>query len=212
MRDFWESALGTMTDSNNIFAERYRNKSAQELARLAAHADDLIPEAREALLVEIASRPQLSEQGQTAALTEESVLSPVSLDGVRGWLLFYCFGVITACIRSTVVTVVTTINGGIPLVTAVLVLGVVGWNVATVVAIVIRARSALSMVFIQIILSAAATALVFGAQIASLRTSNDSEELGLLILRSILDGAGILIWYRYFCVSERVRITFGRNL
>lgn len=196
--------------ANNFFAERYRNKSAHELARLAAEEDDLVPEAREALRVEIARRPQPAEQAPAPAQASAPVED--SLDGVRGWLFLYCLSGIVACIRSTIATVVTTINGGIPLVVALIVLGVIGWDVATVVAIFVRARSALRMVFIQLILSAAATALVLGARVASLFASNETEGAGVLILTSVLTGAEILIWYRYFCVSKRVRITFGRNL
>jgi hypothetical protein len=116
------------------------------------------------------------------------------LDGVRGWLFLYCLVVIIGCIRSIIATVVTTINGGVPLVIALLGLGGVGWNVATVVAIFVRARSTLRMAFIQFILSAGATALILGTQFASLLVSNVSERV--LILRSVLDGAVILLWYR----------------
>jgi hypothetical protein len=66
------------------------------------------------------------------------------------------------------------------------------------------------MVFIQLILSAAATALILGAQTASLIVSNESDKV--LVLTSVLDGVGILLWYRYFCESKRVSITLGSNL
>jgi hypothetical protein len=207
-----------MAYASNVFAERYRNKSSRELARLAAEGDNLVPEAREALRVEIARRPQPAPQApapaQAPATAPAEALAPAenSLDGVRGWLFFYCLSGILACIRSTIATVVATINGGIPLVTALLVLGVIGFDVATVVAILARTRFALRMVFIQILVSALAIALVLGAQIASLLTSNESEGAGVLILRGVLNCAGLFIWYRYFCVSKRVRITFGRNL
>jgi hypothetical protein len=200
--------------ATEVFTQRYRNKSAKELALLAADEDDLVPEAREALRDEIARRHQPAKQAptpaQAPALAEAPALAKDSLDGVRGWLFLYCLGLIIACIRSTIATVVTTINGGIPLAISLLVLGVIGWDVATAVAIFVRARSALRMVSIQLLLSALATALLLGARVASLFTSSESEKV--LILRSVLDGAGILIWYRYFCVSRRVRITFGRNL
>jgi hypothetical protein len=197
-----------MTNSTDLFAKRYRNKSAHELARLAAEEDNLAPEAREALRAEIARRPQTIERvptfSQAIAPTEDS------LDGVRGWLFFYCLCLIYACIRSIIATVLTTIHGGVPLVIAILVVGVVGWDVVTVVAILRRARFALTMVFVQLILSAGVTALILGAQIASLIVSNEPERI--LILKSVLDGAAILFWYRYFCESTRVRNTFGRNL
>jgi hypothetical protein len=202
------SRATTMTHATDFFAERYRNKSAWELARLAAEEDNLAPEAREALRAEIARRPQTAEQAPAPA--QASAPTEDSLDGVRGWLFLYCLVVIIGCIRSIIVTVVTTINGGVPLLIALLDLGVVGWNVATVVAIFVRARSTLRMVFIQLILSAGATALILGAQIASVLVSNESQKV--LILRSVLNGAGILLWYRYFCESKRVRITLGRNL
>ena len=201
-----------MAYADNFFAERYRNKSALELARLAAEVDNLVPEAREALRVEIARRPQRAEQTPAHATAPEGAPAPAkdSLDGVRGWLFLYCLSLIIACIRSTIATVVTTVNGDITLLIALLVLGVVAWNLATAVAIFRHARFALSMVFVQLILSAAAIAFLLGVRTASLITSNESEKV--LILRSVLDGAAILIWYRYFCVSKRVRITFGRNL
>jgi hypothetical protein len=202
------SRATTMTNATDSFAKRYQSKSAQELARLVAEEDNLVPEAREALRAEIARRPQSAEVASAPVLA--STRTENRLDGVRGWLLLYCFGLISACIRSIIATVETTINGGIPLVIALLVLGVVGWDVATVVAIFVRARSALRMVFIQLILSAAATALILGAQTASLIVSNESDKV--LVLTSVLDGVGILLWYRYFCESKRVSITLGSNL
>jgi hypothetical protein len=202
------SRATTMTQATDFFAERYRKKSAQELARLAAEEDNLSPEARAALRAEIARRPQTAKQAYVPA--QASAPAEDSLDGVRGWLFLYCLLVIIACIRQIVLTVVTTINGGVPLVIGLLALGVVGWNVATVVAIFVRARFALKMVFIQLIFSAGVTALILGAQMASLLVSNESEKV--LILESVFDAVGILLWYRYFCESKRVRITLGRNL
>ena len=203
-----------MTDASSLFAQRYRNKSALELAQLTAEEDNLVPEAREALRVEITRRSQMSEQApahtQAAALADPSVTATDNLDGVRGWLFLYCLALIFASIRSTIATVVAIINGGIPLVVALLIMGVVGWEVVTAVAIFVRARSTLRIVFIQILLSGVAIVFLLGAQIASLLTSNESEKV--LILKSVLGGAETLIWYRYFCVSKRVRITFGRNL
>ena len=202
--------------ATDFFAQRYRNKSALELSQLAADEDDLVPEAREALRVEIARRPQPDQRSLTPAQATAPAEAPApatdNLDGVRGWLFLYCLCGIVACIRSTIATVTMTINGGIPLVVALIVLGIIVFDVATIVSIFVRARSALRMVLIQLVLSAAAIALVFGAQTASVLTSIESEGTGVLILKSVFDVAGILIWYRYFCVSKRVRITFGRNL
>jgi cation transport ATPase len=208
--------------ATDFFAGRYRNKSARELAQLAAEEDKLVPEAREALHAEIARRPQPVEQAFTPALATAHAEAPASaqapasaedsLDGVRGWLFLYCLLLIIACIRSTISTITTTINGGIPLAIALLVLAVVGWDVATAVAILVRTRFALRMVLIQLITSAVATVFVLGAQNASLLTSNEPEKAGVLLLTSVLDVASIFVWYRYFCVSKRVKITFGRNL
>jgi hypothetical protein len=202
--------------ATDFFAQRYRNKSTPDLVQIAAAEDDLVPEAREALRFEIARRPQLAQQAPAPTQATASAKAPApaedNLDGVRGWLFVYCLSGIVACIRSTIATVTMTINGGLPLVVALIVLGIIVFDVATIVAIFVCARSALRMVFIQLLLSAAAIALVFGAQIASLLTSIESEGTGVLILKSVFDVAGILIWYRYFCVSKRVRITFGRNL
>jgi hypothetical protein len=41
-----------MTNATDSFAKRYQSKSAQELARLVAEEDNLVPEAREALRAE----------------------------------------------------------------------------------------------------------------------------------------------------------------
>jgi hypothetical protein len=203
-----------MADANSSFAQRYRNKSAQELARLAAEENNLVPEAREALRAEIARRPQPAGQAsnpdQATAVAEAPAPAEDRLDGVRGWLFLYCLLLILACIRSTIVTVAATINGGIPLAVALIVLAVVGWDVATTVAIFVRARPALRMVLVQLILTAAAAVFLLGARLASLLVSNESEKV--LILSSVFDVAWILIWYRYFCVSKRVRITLGKNL
>ena len=178
------------------------------MARLDAERDNLAPDAREALRAEIARRPQTAEQAPAPA--QASALTEDSLDGVRGWLFVYCLVLIIVCARSIITTFVMTINGGVPLLITLFVLGVIVLDAATLVAIFVRARFTLRMVFIQFILSASKTMLILGAQIASLLVSNESEKV--LILKSVLDGAWIFAWYRYFCESKRVRITLGRNL
>ncbi len=201
--------------ATDFFAQRYRNKSALELVRLAAEQDNLVPEAREALHLEIARRPQLAEHPaapvQATASSEAPAPAKDSLDGVEGWLYVYALGLIAGCLRP-IEAVAIALHGGLSLVIALLLLGVIGWALATGVAIFRRTRSALTMVLVQLILRATIAVFYLGVGIALLLFSNESEGAAVQVAIGVLMGADVAIWYRYFCVSKRVRITFGRNL
>jgi hypothetical protein len=92
-------------------------------------------------------------------------------------------------------------------------LGIAAWNLATGIGIIRRAPFALRMVVIQlsagglqgfIILLAGTALLASSPRLAGLASALIGVGVGIC--------AGYAIWPRYFQVSKRVKITFGRNL
>ena len=201
-----------MANAAEFFAERYRNKSTRELAQLATDEENLVPEARQALRTEIARRDTPITQAPALDQSVDSAQTQNDLDGVKGWLFLYCLGLIVACIHSTIGLVTATINGGIPLAIALLVLAIIGWDIATAIALFRRARFALTMVLLQLVVAAVAIAIRLGAATALFIASKQSEGVGVRFLTNLLICGETFVWYRYFCVSKRVRLTFGRNL
>ena len=197
-----------MTD----FAQRYRGMSDYRLAQLAADAVALIPEAREALRAEIARRPP------PIALRSAQVEKPSSakdpLNGLGGWLAWYCFGLFGGMYNE--VRLAVSLRGGVNsvmLAFSVLCWGMAAWNLATGVSMVLRARAALRMIFIQLILGALQGVVIVADGTALLASSSRSAGVAeALIGVGLSICAGYGIWFRYFQVSKRVKITFGRNL
>jgi hypothetical protein len=72
------------------FAQRYRDMSDYQLAQLAADLNALVPEAREALRAEIARRPPPA--ASRSAQDEKPISAKGPLDGLGGWLAWYCLG------------------------------------------------------------------------------------------------------------------------
>jgi hypothetical protein len=197
-----------MTD----FAQRYRGMSDYRLAQLAADAVALIPEAREALRAEIARRPP------PIALRSAQVEKPSSakdpLNGLGGWLAWYCFGLFGGMYNE--VRLAVSLRGGVNsvmLAFSILCLGIAAWNLATGVSMVVRARAALRMIFIQLILGALQGVVIVADGTALLASSSRSAGVAeALIGVGLSICAGYGIWFRYFQVSKRVKVTFGRNL
>lgn len=197
-----------MTD----FARRYRDMSDYRLAQLAADPNALVPNAREALRAEIARRPPPTVHKSAEAEKLESAKG--SLDGVAGWLAWYCFGLFGGVYNE--IRFATSLHGGISNVTlafSIFSFGIAAWNLATGICIIRRAPFALRMIAVQLIagglqgliIGLAGTALLaFSPRLAGVAASLIG--LGLAIC------AGYAIWLRYFQVSKRVNITFGRNL
>jgi hypothetical protein len=91
--------------------------------------------------------------------------------------------------------------------------GMAAWNLATGVSMVVRARSALRMILIHLILGTLQGVVILADGAASLASSPSSAGVaGALIGLGLAICAGYAIWFRYFQVSERVKVTFGRNL
>ncbi|GGG81155.1 hypothetical protein [Edaphobacter dinghuensis] len=192
--------------------QRYRKMSANQLAQLAADEDKLVPEAREALRAEIARRPPPIAHRPPSV--EESASAKDPLDGVEGWLVWYCLGLFGGIY--TQIRLAISLRGGISsimLAFAILCLGIAAWNLATGISVMRRARSSLRMIFIQLTAGAFQGAIIMIDGIALLASSPGTAELAVaLITEGLLIVAGYAIWFRYFQVSKRVKITFGRNL
>jgi len=71
-------------------ALQYRGMSDYQLAQLAANLNALVPEAREALRAEIARRP--SPAASKSAQDGKPASAKGPLDGLGGWLAWYCLG------------------------------------------------------------------------------------------------------------------------
>jgi len=190
-----------MTD----FAQRYRGMSDYRLAQLAADAVALIPEAREALRAEIARRPP------PIALRSAQVEKPSSakdpLNGLGGWLAWYCFGLFGGMYNE--VRLAVSLRGGVNSVMLAFSILCLGIGVS----MVVRARAALRMIFIQLILGALQGVVIVADGTALLASSSRSAGVAeALIGVGLSICAGYGIWFRYFQVSKRVKVTFGRNL
>jgi len=194
-----------MTD----FAQRYRSMSDYRLAQLAADPNALVPDAREALRAEIARRPP--PMSHSSGEVENLVSAKDSLDGVGGWLAWYCLGLFGG-VYNEIHFAVSLHRGGssVALAFSMFSLGIAAWNLATGIGIIRRAPFALRMVVIQ--LSAG------GLQGFIILLAGTASSPRLAGLASALIGVGVgicagyAIWLRYFQVSKRVKITFGRNL
>ena len=194
------------------FAQRYRGMSDYRLAQLAADLNALVPEAREALHAEIARRPPPT--ASSATQYEKPVSAKDPLDGLGGWLAWYCLGLFGGVYNEA--RLAMSLRGGVSsvmLAFSILCWGMAAWNVATGISMVVRARSALRMILIHLILGALQGVVIVadGAVLlaSSPRLAGVAEAL-IGVGLSICAGYGI--WFRYFQASKRVKITFGRNL
>lgn len=194
------------------FAERYRDMSDYRLAQLAADLNSLVPEAREALRAEIARRPPPGASRSAQYEKPVSVKNP--LDGLGGWLAWYCLGLFSGVYNEARLAV--SLRGGVNsvmLAFSILCWGMAAWNVATGVSMVVRARSALRMILIHLILGALQGVVIVADGAALLASSPRSAGVAEALIGIGLGiCAGYGIWFRYFQVSKRVKITFGRNL
>ena len=194
------------------FAQLYRGMSDYELAQLAADLDALVPEAREVLRAEIARRPPPA--ASRPAQDEKPDSAKGTLDGLGGWLAWYCLGLFCGVYNEARLAV--SLHGGVNsvmLAFSILCWGMAAWNLATGVSMLVRARSALRMILIHLILGALQGVVILADGAALLVSSPDSAGVAeALIGAGLCVCAGYGIWFRYFQVSKRVKITFGRNL
>jgi hypothetical protein len=197
------------------FAQRYRGMSNPQLVQLVADPNALVPEARDALHAEIARRPAPAPQTAFESThVEQPASAKGSLDGVGGWLAWYCLGLFGGVYNE--LRMITELRGGVERVMfafTILCLFIAAWNLVTAISIVRRARYALWMIFIQITVGGMQGAFIF-ADGAVLRTSSPGLAEAAMMLMAVGIGvcAGHGVWFRYFQVSKRVQITFGRNL
>jgi hypothetical protein len=194
------------------FAQKYRDMPAHRLAQLAADENNLVPEAREALRAEIALRSlQIARRPQSV---EESASARDPLDGVGGWLAWFCLGLFGGAYSQ--IRLAFSLRGGIAsimLAFAVFSLGIAAWDLATGISLMLRTRSALKMISIHLIAGALQGTIIMAEGIAVLAFTHGSAKGAMLWIASGLSACGgYAIWFKYFQVSKRVKITFGRNL
>jgi hypothetical protein len=194
------------------FAQQYRGMSDYRLAQLAANLNALVPEAREALRAEIARRPPPA--ASSSAQDEKQVSEKDPLDGLGGWLAWYCLGLFGGVYNEARLAV--SLRGGVNsvmLAFSVLCWCMAAWNVATGISMLVRARSALRMILIHLILGTLQGVVILADGAALLASSPLSAGVAeALIGEGLVICAGYGIWFRYFQVSKRVKITFGQNL
>jgi hypothetical protein len=194
------------------FAERYRAMPDYRLAQLAANPNALNLEAREALRAEIARRPP--PNALRSAQVERPASAKDPLDGLGGWLGWYCLGLFGGVFNEARMAV--SLHGGVSsvmLAFSLLCWGMAAWNLATGVGMVMRARSALRMILIHLILGALQGVVIVADGAALLAASPHSGGVAVwLIGVGLAICAGYATWFRYFQVSKRVKTTFGRNL
>ena len=183
--------------------------SNHRLAQLAADPNALIPEAREALRAEIARRPPPIALRSAQAERPASAKDP--LDGLGGWLAWYCLGLFGGVYNEARLAV--SLRGGVNsvmLAFSVLCWCMAAWNVATGISMLVRARSALRMILIHLILGTLQGVVILADGAALLASSPLSAGVAeALIGEGLVICAGYGIWFRYFQVSKRVKITFG---
>jgi hypothetical protein len=134
--------------------------SDYRLAELAADEGNLIPEARDALHAEIARRRPLLPR--TRHLTE-SASQKEPLDGIKGWLAWYCLGLFSSVyLQIRLAVSLHSDNSSLLLGFLILCFGIAAWDLATGIAIVRRARPALRMIFVQLTVGAFQGAILCG--------------------------------------------------
>ena len=194
------------------FAQRYRGMSDYRLSQLVADQNVLVPEAREALRAEIARRPPPT--ALKPAQVEKPISAKDSLDGVGGWLAWYCLGLFGGVYNE--IRLVVSLRGGVSsiiLAFSIFSLGIAAWNLATGISILRRAPSAPRMIFIQLTTGGLQGTIIMADGIALLASSPRSAGVAEALIGVGLGiCVGYAIWFRYFQVSKRVKITFGRNL
>jgi len=194
------------------FAQRYRSMSDYRLAQLEADLSVLVPEAREALRAEIARRP--TPAASRSAQGEKPFSAKDSLDGLGGWLAWYCLGLFGGVYNEA--RLAASLHGGVNSVMlgfAILCWGMAAWNLATGITMVVRARSALRMILIHLIFGALQGVVIVADGASLLASSSRSGGVAeALIGVGLSICASYGIWFRYFQVSKRVKTTFGRNL
>ena len=190
--------------STEAFAARYSKMTREELERIAADEENLLPEALQALRAELNRRPP------------EEQVSEISSDplfGVRGWLAFYCFGAIVGSLAQ--ISKIPAIDLHSPLSICFTFFGyfVVAFGVITGVSVAMEAGSALRFVLIYFILQATILGLLTLEGILTFTWNPQlAKQGGELIGTGIVGAIPWVIWFWYFKVSKRVRATFGRNL
>jgi len=191
------------------FARRYSKLSDHRLAQLAADPSALIPEAREALEAEMARRPPPA--ARRSAQDETSISTKDPLDGVTGWLFWYCLGLFGSAYNE--IRMSLSQHGAIGVAFSILCIGIAAWNVATGNSLLRRASFTLRMILIQLAAGCLQGTIIAADGIALLVYSPRTSGLAAaLIGAGLAICAGYATWFRYFQVSKRVKITLGRNL
>jgi hypothetical protein len=197
------------------FAKEYSQMSDEELRRVAADGANLVPDAIDALRAELAQRPELA---QIESIRQVPPKPRHPLCGVGGWLLLYCIGCFVGFFASPF-PASAGIRTSDPASAFILLASVVLrlLNLVAGICIVAKAKSTLRVVAAQLIVRAAGLIFIFfgaiGLLVRSPSLPNDALNAAAQMFGvSIALAAWVVAWFRYFKTSERVRITFGRNL